>query len=81
MSNMSYCMFENTSLDMNQLLNAMKEIDCLRQLDLSKTEKQSFESLKNQCYDFIRMAEDLEAANSEIDEEFDDLECEEDLED
>ena len=33
--NMSYVAFENTTLAMRQLLNMMREVDSLRELDLS----------------------------------------------
>jgi hypothetical protein len=74
MSNMSYCQFENTSLDMRQLLNTMAEaIDKGKSLKLSETEDRAYQALLTQCEDFVRMNEDLEDG-SDNGEDFDEEE-------
>jgi len=60
---MSYCMFENTSHEMAQILAAMREADSDGEpLDLSSSEKNAFENLKRQCALFLEAAEYVEYA-------------------
>jgi hypothetical protein len=51
--NMSYCMFENTSLAMRQLLQATQEADSLRDMDLSRDELRALRELVEQCEHFM----------------------------
>ena len=57
--NMSYCAFENTALAMRQLLNMMREVDSLPELDLSRSEFQFFRELQELCTNFVEGADDL----------------------
>ena len=57
MGNMSYCRFENTSKDLLDCLNAIKngELD-----DLSSYEKDGLESLLEYCETIFFMKEEIE---------------------
>ena len=65
--NMSYCMFENTMNDLRQCVQAMDEVESLRELDLSRTEQRSYEYMRELCQNFLDCAERLEQAESEAD--------------
>ena len=67
--NMSYCMFENTSLAMSQLLKAMQEANSIEDLELSSDERQAYDKLYNQCTAFLMGSERLE--EDEYDQEYD----------
>ena len=58
--NMSYCAFENTTLAMRQLLNMMRDVDSLQELDLSHEELRAFRELQLLCEEFAEGAEALE---------------------
>jgi hypothetical protein len=58
--NMSYCAFSNTTLAMHQLLNMMREVDSLQELDLSHDEFRAFRELQDLCELFAEGAEALE---------------------
>lgn len=58
--NMSYVAFENTALSMRQLLNMMRDVDSLQELDLSGDELRAFRELKDSCEMFLEGAEALE---------------------
>ena len=51
--NMSYCMFENTSLAMRQLLQATQEADSLKDMELSRDELRALRELVQQCEYFM----------------------------
>lgn len=58
--NMSYCMFENTSNDMNQILATMSDsVDEETSLELSSYEKVAIDRLKSQCEDFLQLYENI----------------------
>lgn len=59
MPSMSYCMFENTSTEMEQVLDAMREARSLDDLDLNTYEQEGFHTLYNQAKFFIRAYERL----------------------
>lgn len=63
--NMSYCMFENTSGAMKQVVRAMEESDDLEDLDLSSTEQTSYMRLKSLCEEFLLQVERLEYSDDE----------------
>ena len=60
--NMSYCMFENTMNDLRQCVQAMDEVESLRELDLSRTEQRSYEYMRELCQNFLDEAGRLEQA-------------------
>lgn len=65
--NMSYCMFENTMNDLRQCVQSMEGAESLSELDLSRTEKNSYEYMRELCQNFLDEAERLEQAEDEAD--------------
>ena len=61
MPSMSYCMFENTTLEMDQILNAMDEVNTLADLKLRGDEREAFFELVRQCEQFLARAQELDA--------------------
>ena len=55
--NMSYCMCENTSLAMSQILDAMRENDLDFLKDMGREERFAFTCLIEQCKTFVEAAE------------------------
>lgn len=58
--NMSYCMCENTALALHQVLTAMHEEGTEFMREMSREERQAFQSLFNLCEAFIETAEELQ---------------------
>ena len=56
---MTYCMFENTSIEMDQVLEAMREARDINDLDMNTYEQLAFHDLYNQAQRFIRAYERL----------------------
>jgi len=70
MPSMTYCMFENTTLEMDQILDTLEEaLEEGRPLKLSADEKQAYEQLIDQCQRFLKLDEMM--AQDEEDEEVD----------
>lgn len=61
MPSMSYCMFENTSGNMNQVLNKMSESHDIDDLDMNEYEQRAFRSLYEQCQEYIARYRELAA--------------------
>jgi len=59
MPSMSYCMFENTSIEMDQVLEAMLEARDIEDLDMNTYEQLAFHDLYNQAKRYISMYERL----------------------
>jgi hypothetical protein len=53
MPSMSYCMFENTSTQMNQVLNKMSESYDIEDLDMNEYEQRAFRDLYEQCQEYV----------------------------
>lgn len=68
MPSMSYCMFENTSLEMGQIINEMHESETWDALNLSVWEKDGFFKLMLQCSEFLVWANEM-LLNEEMDVE------------
>jgi hypothetical protein len=60
--NMSYCMFENTTRAMEQILEALVEADYKEGLELNQYEKPAYGRLKGLCEEIIYEMERLEDA-------------------
>jgi hypothetical protein len=61
MPSMSYCMFENTTLEMDQILNTLEEaLERGQDLKLSRDEQYAYDRLVFQCKRFLRF-QDLKA--------------------
>ncbi len=70
MPNMSYCMFENTSNDMQELIDKMYE-DGFHPDQLSKTERRYFDALYDQVTTmYERLDELLEMMHQEEDDRY-----------
>lgn len=74
--NMSYCMFSNTTLAMDQLIDHMVEaLDggpaaCKEFLDdMSREERRSYHEMYDLCRDFLQRMEELETAVDQYAEE------------
>lgn len=61
MTSMSYCMFENTSGEMNQVLNKMSQSDSIDDLDMNEYEQRAFRDLYEQCQEYIVRYRELAA--------------------
>jgi hypothetical protein len=59
MPSMSYCMFENTASDMNQVLEAMREASDIEELDLNEYEQEGFRDLYAYAKQYIAQYERL----------------------
>ena len=69
MPSMSYCMFENTTLEMDQILNSLEEaLERGQDLKLSRDEQYAYDRLVFQCKRFLRFqdltAEEVNLADS-----------------
>ena len=60
MPSMSYCMFQNTTLEMDQILNTLEEAGTLADLKLRGYERDAFFQLAEQCKQFLALAEELD---------------------
>jgi len=60
--NMSYCMCENTTLAMRQILDEMQNYESLAEFiaDMNKDELIAFKRLFNLCESFMIMTEEME---------------------
>jgi len=57
-------MFENTMNDMRQCLEAMDAAETMAELDLSRTEKRSYDLMREYCENFLNIAERLDHADA-----------------
>lgn len=53
MPSMTYCMFENTDIELAQCISAMEEANSIEDLDLNEYEKAAFLSMWNSCREFL----------------------------
>lgn len=72
--NMSYCMFQNTKLAMDQINEFMMEADFDDVLDMNKDEVRAMEEMIGYCEQYMRLVEEFaekrdEALRMESDEE------------
>jgi hypothetical protein len=58
-------MFENTMNDMRQCLEAMDAAETMAELDLSRTEKRSYDLMREYCENFLNIAERLDHADAD----------------
>ena len=76
--NMSYCMFQNTQMAMDQLAEFMIEADFDAVLDISEDELRAMRELVGYCEQYMRLAEDFDSKRQEMLDELED-ELEEDF--
>lgn len=60
MASMTYCMFENTVLEMEQVTNAMEEVNSWEDMDLNEYEKRAKKHLYDLCVKYIEEYQWLE---------------------
>lgn len=75
--NMSYCMFNNTKLAMDQLAEFMIEADQDDVLDISDDELRAMRELVGYCEQYIRLAEDFDSKRQEMLDALEDEDMEE----
>ncbi len=75
--NMSYCMFENTQLAMDQLATFLQAADQDDMLDISKSELRAMRELVGYCEQYIRLVEDFDDRRQQILDACEDDEMEE----
>ncbi len=75
--NMSYCMFQNTQMAMDQLAEFMQEADMDDVLDISKDELRAMQELVGYCEQYIRLAEDFDSKRQEMLDALEDEDMEE----
>ena len=63
--NMSYCMFQNTATDLRQCLEAMDAAETISELDLSRTEKRSYDLMREFCQNFVDIAHRLDSIEAD----------------
>jgi len=76
MPSMSYCMFENTSNEMDQILNSLDEaFEYGYTLKLRGEEKSAYERLIHQCQRFLKLDEMMSNLPETDDTEYDDIDA------
>lgn len=75
--NMSYCMFQNTQMAMDQLAEFMIEADMDDVLDISKDELRAMRELVGYCEQYIRLADEFDNKREEMLASFEEDEMEE----
>ena len=58
--NMSYCMFQNTTIDLRHCVQTMDEAETLSELDLSREEQRAYDQMRELCQNFLDCAGRLE---------------------
>jgi len=61
MPSMSYCVFENTSGDLDQCLNKMSDARDIDDLDMNEYEQLAFRKMYEQCQEYIVRYRELAA--------------------
>ena len=59
MSNMSYCMFENTLRDLQDCVHRMEEAESMEDLEMNEHERFAFYAMWRVCRDFMAEHERL----------------------
>jgi hypothetical protein len=62
--NMSYCMFQNTAIDLRQCLESMDAAETMAELDLSRDEKRSYDLMREYCENFLNIANRLDSTEA-----------------
>lgn len=66
MASMSYCMFENTETELQQVVDAMSEATTLRDLDLNSYEHEAFMRMFRLARNFLAEHERLLNAEEQV---------------
>ena len=75
--NMSYCMFQNTQMAMDQLITFMQEADQDDMLDMSKDELRAMRELFGYCEQYMKLAEEFDDRRQQLLDACEDDEMEE----
>ena len=59
MPSMSYCMFENTEIELANCVEAMEQVSSIEDLDMSSYEELAFRTLWRTCREFLAEHERL----------------------
>lgn len=59
MPSMSYCMFENTTEEMEQIIDTMEDAQSWERLNLNEYERPAFFLLMRQCAKFLAYAQEM----------------------
>ncbi len=70
--NMSYCMFQNTQIAMDQLAEFMQEADEDDMMDMSKDEIRAMRELVGYCEQYLQLVEEFDAKRQELLDSFKD---------
>jgi hypothetical protein len=62
--NMSYCMFQNTAIDLRHCVESMDAAETMEELDLSRDEKRSYDLMREFCQNFLDIANRLDDADA-----------------
>jgi hypothetical protein len=65
MPSMSYCMFENTSIELSQCVDAMENANDIEDLDLSSYEQDAFREMYALCKAYINEFDRIEEESME----------------
>ena len=69
MANMSYCRFNNTSIDLRDCVDAMQEAETLEDMGLSRDELSRLKYMRQLANDFLEECDRLLDNTQEDDEE------------
>ena len=69
MANMSYCRFNNTSIDLRDCVDAMQEAETLEDMGLSRDELSRLKYMRQLANDFLEECDRLLDNGQEDDEE------------
>ena len=75
--NMSYCMFQNTQMAMDQLVTFMQEADQDDMLDMSKDELRAMRELFGYCEQYMKLVEEFDDRRQQLLDACEDDEMEE----
>ena len=75
--NMSYCMFQNTQMAMDQLVTFMQEADQDDMLDMSKDELRAMRELFGYCEQYMKLVEEFDDRRQQLLDACEDNEMEE----
>ena len=64
--NMSYCMFQNTQMAMDQLVTFMQEADQDDMLDMSKDELRAMRELFGYCEQYMKLVEEFDDRRQQL---------------
>lgn len=67
MPSMEYCMFENTTLEMKQIVGAMEDAESFADLELNEYERPAYFELMRLCAKFLGYAREMYMNEEDVD--------------